>query len=104
MGPSPTLPPAASARRGQSPLLLALAEREGFEPSIQLWAVYWFSKPAPSASRPPLPTSHRSYAAACGLRLSQAKPASSDHMLRPAASARRRQSPLLHVRRRKRRR
>src|SRR3954468_20126157 len=34
----------------------ALAEREGFEPSIQLWAVYWFSKPAPSASRPPLPT------------------------------------------------
>ena len=34
-----------------------LAEREGFEPSIQLWAVYWFSKPAPSASRPPLPDS-----------------------------------------------
>ncbi len=33
-----------------------VAEREGFEPSIQLWAVYWFSKPAPSASRPPLPT------------------------------------------------
>src|SRR3954447_11669290 len=32
----------------------SLAEREGFEPSIQLWAVYWFSKPAPSASRPPL--------------------------------------------------
>src|SRR6266851_9826702 len=31
-----------------------LAEREGFEPSIQLWTVYWFSKPAPSASRPPL--------------------------------------------------
>src|SRR5712691_183887 len=27
--------------------LTALAEREGFEPSIQLWAVYWFSKPAP---------------------------------------------------------
>src|ERR1700737_4877108 len=34
-----------------------LAEREGFEPSIQLWTVYWFSKPAPSASRPPLPAS-----------------------------------------------
>src|SRR5947209_20628371 len=34
-----------------------VAEREGFEPSIQLWAVYWFSKPAPSASRPPLPIS-----------------------------------------------
>src|SRR5258706_16354531 len=36
-------------------LIQRLAEREGFEPSIQLWAVYWFSKPAPSASRPPLP-------------------------------------------------
>src|SRR3989454_3671838 len=36
-------------------LRAAVAEREGFEPSIQLWAVYWFSKPAPSASRPPLP-------------------------------------------------
>src|SRR5438067_13399697 len=35
----------------------AVAEREGFEPSIQLWTVYWFSKPAPSASRPPLPAS-----------------------------------------------
>src|SRR5258708_37825020 len=34
-----------------------LAEREGFEPSIQLWAVYWLSKRAPSASRPPLPDS-----------------------------------------------
>src|SRR3954464_4415535 len=54
-----------------------VAEREGFEPSIQLWAVYWFSKPAPSASRPPLPTS--------------------DQMLQPAASARRRQSPRLRV-------
>src|SRR5437660_256115 len=37
----------------------AVAEREGFEPSIQLWTVYWFSKPAPSASRPPLQTSTR---------------------------------------------
>src|SRR5882672_10551144 len=36
---------------------LTVAEREGFEPSIQLWTVYWFSKPAPSASRPPLPAS-----------------------------------------------
>src|SRR5205085_1506466 len=35
-------------------LTTMMAEREGFEPSIQLWAVYWFSKPAPSASRPPL--------------------------------------------------
>src|SRR3990172_9597788 len=30
-----------------------MAEREGFEPSIQVVPVYWFSKPAPSASRPP---------------------------------------------------
>src|SRR6266542_7161747 len=29
-----------------------MAEREGFEPSIQ-FPVYWFSKPAPSAPRPP---------------------------------------------------
>src|SRR4051794_32148523 len=36
------------------PGLACVAEREGFEPSIQLWTVYWFSKPAPSASRPPL--------------------------------------------------
>src|SRR5262249_19521681 len=36
-------------------LVKQLAEREGFEPSIQLWAVYWVSKPAPSASRPPSP-------------------------------------------------
>ena len=49
---SPTLyPTELRARR------LTVAEREGFEPSIQLWAVYWFSKPAPSASRPPLPAS-----------------------------------------------
>src|SRR5436305_15152224 len=47
---SPTLYP--TELRGPS---RAVAEREGFEPSIQLWAVYWFSKPAPSASRPPLP-------------------------------------------------
>src|SRR5688572_12685032 len=32
------------------------AERAGFEPAIQ-FPVYWFSKPAPSAPRPPLPTS-----------------------------------------------
>src|SRR5467141_2213721 len=49
---SPTLyPTELRARR------LTVAEREGFEPSIQLWTVYWFSKPAPSASRPPLPAS-----------------------------------------------
>jgi hypothetical protein len=30
------------------------AEREGFEPSIQVVPVYWFSKPAPSAARPSL--------------------------------------------------
>src|SRR3990172_13173434 len=29
-----------------------MAEREGFEPSIQ-FPLYWFSKPAPSAPRPP---------------------------------------------------
>src|SRR5207245_5318311 len=46
---SPTLYP--TERRAPQ----QLAEREGFEPSIQLWDVYWFSKPAPSASRPPLP-------------------------------------------------
>ena len=33
-----------------------LAERQGFEPWIRL-PVYWFSKPAPSASRPPFPNS-----------------------------------------------
>src|SRR3990172_1365531 len=30
-----------------------MAERVGFEPTIQVVPVYWFSKPAPSASRPP---------------------------------------------------
>src|SRR5207245_9834851 len=51
---SPTLYP--TERRAPQ----QLAEREGFEPSIQLWTVYWFSKPAPSASRPPLPISRKS--------------------------------------------
>ena len=32
-----------------------MAEGKGFEPSIQ-FPVYWFSKPAPSATRPPLRT------------------------------------------------
>ncbi len=33
-----------------------MAEREGFEPSLRLLAVNRFSKPAPSATRPPLQT------------------------------------------------
>ena len=46
---------------GQAPALRAtcshvvqLAERVGFEPTIR-FPVYWFSKPAPSAPRPPFP-------------------------------------------------
>jgi hypothetical protein len=31
-----------------------MAEGEGFEPSIELDTLYRFSKPAPSAARPPL--------------------------------------------------
>jgi hypothetical protein len=31
-----------------------VAEREGFEPSIELWTLCRFSKPVPSASRPSL--------------------------------------------------
>ena len=33
-----------------------MAEGEGFEPSIELNTLYRFSKPAPSATRPPLRT------------------------------------------------
>jgi hypothetical protein len=36
-----------SIQLSYGPLTSNMAEREGFEPSIQLWAVYWFSKPAP---------------------------------------------------------
>src|SRR5215468_6921876 len=45
----------AFSRSAISPFRLtrALAEREGFEPSVQ-FPVHRFSKPAPSASRPPL--------------------------------------------------
>ena len=34
--------------------LMQMAEREGFEPSLRLLTVNRFSKPAPSATRPPL--------------------------------------------------
>src|SRR5581483_8597838 len=38
---------------------IAVAEREGFEPSIELLALYPLSKRAPSASRPSLPLARR---------------------------------------------
>jgi hypothetical protein len=48
--------PAMSGVRGT----IEMAEREGFEPSIQLETVWRFSKALPSATRPPL--QHRRYA------------------------------------------
>src|ERR1051325_10120472 len=38
---------------------LKLAERGGFEPPVQLLTVQRFSKPPPSATRPPLRGKHR---------------------------------------------
>ena len=33
---------------------LGMAEREGFEPSVEIFSLRRFSKPLPSATRPPL--------------------------------------------------
>src|SRR5690554_4400282 len=43
-----------SLQRGKSDSLRGLAERMGFEPTVQLYTVQRFSKPPPSATRPPL--------------------------------------------------
>ena len=79
---SPALPIGAPSRirtygpRIRSPILYpaelwapakssSRAERVGFEPTIQVVPVYWFSKPAPSASRPSLQSLWRPCLSCC---------------------------------------
>jgi hypothetical protein len=52
----PSEPQPTSLFLGQGSKELKLAEREGFEPSMELAAPYSLSRRVPSATRPPLPS------------------------------------------------